>query len=119
MADLTKLSKLKLEELGREYGIELDRRLSKAKLVNQLQEHISQCECGNTDDENGFCDGSHETITTPVIQSKGKLYISGKTICQDGSTKVFADKQIAKRMAHKYGGRHVALDDGTYIVKIY
>ena len=33
--------------------------------------------------------------------------------------KVFADKLTAKRIAHKHGGRQVALDDGTYIVKIY
>ena len=38
--DLMKLNKLELEELGREYGIELDRRLSHAKLVVQLKSFI-------------------------------------------------------------------------------
>ena len=38
--DLMKLSKIELEELGREYGIELDRRLSHAKLVVQLKAFI-------------------------------------------------------------------------------
>ena len=37
---LMKLSKIELEELGREYGIELDRRLSHAKLVVQLKAFI-------------------------------------------------------------------------------
>ena len=38
--ELLKLSKIELEELGREHGIELDRRLSHAKLVVQLKSFI-------------------------------------------------------------------------------
>ena len=38
--ELMKLNKVELEELGREYGIELDRRLSHAKLVVQLKAFI-------------------------------------------------------------------------------
>ena len=38
--ELLKLSKVELEELGREYGIELDRRISHAKLVVQLKAFI-------------------------------------------------------------------------------
>ena len=38
--DLMKLSKIELEELGREHGIELDRRLSHANLVVQLKAFI-------------------------------------------------------------------------------
>jgi len=38
--ELLKLSKIELEELGREYGIELDRRISHAKLVVQLKSFI-------------------------------------------------------------------------------
>ena len=38
--ELMKLSKIELEELGREHGIELDRRLSHAKLVVQLKSFI-------------------------------------------------------------------------------
>ena len=39
--DLKYLSKIKLEEIGRTIGIELDRRLSQPKLVEQLEEHIA------------------------------------------------------------------------------
>ena len=39
--DLSKLTKLQLEAKGREIGIELDRRYSKAKLVKQLEKHMS------------------------------------------------------------------------------
>ena len=38
--DLQWMSKIKLEEIGRSFGIELDRRLSQPKLVKQLKEHI-------------------------------------------------------------------------------
>ena len=38
--DLPSLSKDELEDYGRTIGIELDRRLSKHKLVKQLEEHI-------------------------------------------------------------------------------
>ena len=38
--DLMKLNKVELEKLGREHGIELDRRLSHAKLVVQFKAFI-------------------------------------------------------------------------------
>ena len=38
--DLKSLSKDELEDYGRTIGIELDRRLSKHKLVKQLEDHI-------------------------------------------------------------------------------
>ena len=38
--DLSGLSKDELEDYGRTIGIELDRRHSKKKLINQLEEHI-------------------------------------------------------------------------------
>ena len=38
--ELMKLSKIQLEELGREHGIELDRRVTHAKLVVQLKAFI-------------------------------------------------------------------------------
>ena len=40
--DLQWMSKIKLEEIGRSLGIELDRRLSQPKLVRQLKEVIEQ-----------------------------------------------------------------------------
>ena len=40
--DLQWMSKIKLEEIGRTFGVELDRRLSQPKLVKQLKEVIEQ-----------------------------------------------------------------------------
>ena len=42
--DFDSMSKLELESFGRTIGIELDRRLSKNKLIKQLQEHIEYME---------------------------------------------------------------------------
>jgi hypothetical protein len=39
-AELSKMTKTKLEEIGRDNGIELDRRLTKAKLVAQLHKAL-------------------------------------------------------------------------------
>ena len=44
ISDLKWMSKIKLEEIGRTVGIELDRRLSQPKLVEQLEEHIASLE---------------------------------------------------------------------------
>lgn len=35
--DITKMTKVELEELGREHGIELDRRLKRETLMKQLR----------------------------------------------------------------------------------
>ena len=42
--DFESMSKLELESFDRTIGIELDRRLSKNKLVKQLKEHIEYME---------------------------------------------------------------------------
>jgi len=39
-AELSKLTKVKLEEMGRKNGIELDRRLTKDKLVIELHKRM-------------------------------------------------------------------------------
>ena len=41
VGDFKWMSKIKLEEIGRTLGIELDRRLSQPKLVEQLEDHIA------------------------------------------------------------------------------
>ena len=40
-ADRSKMTKAKLEEMGRTHGIELDKRLTKDKLVTQLRKHMN------------------------------------------------------------------------------
>tara|TARA_R100000008_G_C3561859_1_gene156693 strand:+ start:375 stop:530 length:156 start_codon:yes stop_codon:yes gene_type:complete len=38
--DLTKMTKVQLEKLGRKHGVELDRRYKKATLIKQLKKKI-------------------------------------------------------------------------------
>lgn len=68
--DLKKLSKEELEQVGRQHGIELDRRILKSKMVKQLQEHInkSDCSCDNSQNLQGKCDGSHNAKHKPAIR---------------------------------------------------
>ena len=40
--ELSKLTKSSLEAMGREHGIELDKRLTKDKLVNQLHKQMGK-----------------------------------------------------------------------------
>ena len=40
--DFNKLSKKELEQVGRQHGIELDRRLLKSKMVKQLKEKLGE-----------------------------------------------------------------------------
>jgi hypothetical protein len=95
MSDLKLLSKDELEALGREYGIELDRRLLKSKMVNQLQEHIDSLpsdetpepivesslsddlsELGSLDNDKLLSLAKDYGIDTSVIGTKGKLISS-------------------------------------------
>ena len=95
MSDVSKLSKDELEALGREYGIELDRRLLKSKMVSQLQEYIDSLpveqtsepvvEVSITDDLTDIDSISIDELVslaqgygvdTSVIGTKGKLISS-------------------------------------------
>ena len=40
--DLNSLSKIELEEFGRELGIELDRRFNKGKLIKQIEDELKK-----------------------------------------------------------------------------
>ena len=42
IVDLASMSKVELEELGREHGVELDRRVSKKKLLDQVTSLINK-----------------------------------------------------------------------------
>ena len=40
--DYNDMTKLELEAVGREHGIELDRRKSKDDLIDELEEHLAE-----------------------------------------------------------------------------
>ena len=118
MANLKSKSKKELEALGREYGIELDRRLTKAKLIEELEAHITTCGCGNTQDENGACDGSHAKTTSNLFDPSGsKLGWTERYLSQDGVIVEFTEKGKAKHFAHRKGGKVVSTDSGNFKVR--
>ena len=91
--NLLKLTKKKLEDLGRENGIELDRRKSKAALVEELEAFL--CKCGKTEDENGLCDGSHNECDDEVVVIESKHPTTpGIDITKRGATTWWDNKLI-------------------------
>ena len=111
MTNLLKLTKKKLEELGRENGIELDRRKSKAALVEELEDYL--CKCGKTEDENGLCDGSHAKKEEAPLETTKKVLRD-----ETGAIITFPDSKSAKGAGHRAGGRAYKLN-GSWVVKLY
>lgn len=130
MANLKSKTKLQLEEIGREYGVELDRRKSKAALVAEVEEllsHVDDCECGKTSDEFGKCDGSHAKslvdLKSEIIEEDAQ-----ENVLKQPSVKLLTDpagniltwetKAKAKSVGHKKGGKAVPLGS-FWAVKLY
>ena len=121
MTNLLKLTKKKLEELGREKGIELDRRKSKATLVEELEDYL--CKCGKTEEESGFCDGSH--AKTKVQEETEVIYEF--VPATDGHSKAYNYREIlntefetegaAKVVTFQYGGKVVPKKPKFVVVK--
>jgi len=105
MADLNSLTKVQLEELGREHGIELDRRKTKAKLVSELREVV-----GDT----------NPPPAEPTLLTEEPVIETGLKVLRDetGAPVTFSDKTEARRAGNKKGGRPIQLN-GNWIVKLY
>jgi hypothetical protein len=123
--DYSKLTKKKLEELGRENGIELDRRKSKATLIEELETYLEECVCGKTEDPNGLCDGSHNECktesaypTTPpeIFAFQGA---SGRCKCYNEFNQVakFADTAENRKFAKYHSAELVAEEDYFIMVR--
>lgn len=118
MANLKSKSKKELEALGREYGIELDRRLTKAKLIEELEAQIKMCGCGETKDPNGACDGSHASKTkSPLFDPSKPVSWTSRYLSQDGVVVEFTEKGKARHFAHRKGGKVVSTDAGNFKVR--
>ena len=126
--NLKSKTKLQLEEIGREYGVELDRRKSKAALVAEVEEllsHVDDCECGKTSDEFGKCDASHTLVD---LKSEAIEEDAEENVFKQPSVKLLTDpagniltwetKAKAKSVGHKKGGKAVPLGS-VWAVKLY
>ena len=131
MANLKSKTKLQLEEIGREYGVELDRRKSKAALVAEVEEllsHVDDCECGKTSDEFGKCDGSHSCEDTSLVDLKSEVIEEDANVLKEvpfklltdpaGNILTFDSKAKARSVGHKKGGKAVSLGS-VWAVKLY
>lgn len=99
--ELKKLSKDELEELGRENGLELDKRLTKGKLVDQLFEVVGG--------------GKKEKLVNEYIHGKRDFTWSGKLLADaSGKGYKFATRSLAKWHGDKHGGKPVA--EGKYFI---
>lgn len=95
--ELKKLSKDELEDLGREYGIELDKRFNKSKLIKELSKTIEaeEAEAPVVEEEAPVVEeeapvskdpwgdlsveeeAAQEGVSTPTITKKRLLYSKG------------------------------------------
>jgi predicted hydrocarbon binding protein len=99
MEDLNKLSKKELEEIGREYGIELDRRKSRKSLVEELSEFIDDTIIEEETQE------LREVIADTIIEEETQEL--REVVQPEIKPESFRSLREAKKYAKKHGGRVV------------
>jgi len=92
MEDISKLTKKELEELGREHGVELDRRKKKDDLVEELREVVGD---------------------TPVQEEEAEV-ITEQAPVDDN---FYTDRREAIKVVRKSGGRVKAVEGGFKIIR--
>jgi len=102
------LTKIELEEIGREHGIELDRRKTRSALVSELREVV------------GDPEPVVESAPEPTLLTETPSAPSGVKLLKDGNGNVatYSTQAKARSVGHKKGGRAVALGD-VWAVKLY
>ena len=128
--NLNKLTKLELEALGREHGIELDRRLTKPKLIEQLEVVLPEEPSKPTT----LVDLKAEVIEeeAPVLKevvpapaggllterTKPKGVTDRLFADADGNVLKFATRGAARSTGNRYDGK-VIEKDGYFVVRKY
>lgn len=131
--ELKKLTKAKLEELGRKFGLELDKRFTKAKLIETLEKHINGMTKAELESE-GRKQGveldkrkKKETLIKEVVSSgfvteriHGKAnftWVDRQLSDKDGNVLKFSTSSLAKWHGHKRGGKPSAISDYFVVIK--
>jgi|ETNmetMinimDraft_24_1059892.scaffolds.fasta_scaffold97763_2 high-affinity K+ transport system ATPase subunit B len=91
MEDISKLTKKELEELGREHGVELDRRKKKDDLIEELREVVGDI----------------------PVQEEAEV-IAEQTPVDDN---FYTDRREAIKVVRKSGGRVKAVEGGFKIIR--
>ena len=127
---LSELTKLELEELGRDhYGIELDRRLTKKKLVEQLEELAAEENARVAPILKAEAEAKApvltevESATTDLNtllyeRTKPESYVDRLFADANGEVLKFATARAAKASAKRYDGKTVAEND-YFVVRKY
>tara|TARA_E500000318_G_scaffold92920_1_gene91811 strand:+ start:604 stop:993 length:390 start_codon:yes stop_codon:yes gene_type:complete len=127
---LLDLTKLELEALGRDhYGVELDRRLTKKKLVEQLEELAAEEKARVAPILKAEAEAKApvltevESATTDLNtllyeRTKPKSYVGKLFADANGEVLKFATAQAAKSSARRYDGKTIAEKD-YFVVRKY
>ena len=127
---LLDLTKLELEALGRDhYGVELDRRLTKKKLVEQLKELAAEEKARVAPILKAEAEAKApvltevESATTDLNtllyeRTKPESYVGKLFADANGEVLKFATAQAAKSSARRYDGKTIAEKD-YFVVRKY
>tara|TARA_A100001015_G_scaffold185783_1_gene206742 strand:+ start:372 stop:752 length:381 start_codon:yes stop_codon:yes gene_type:complete len=126
MTDISKLTKVELEELGREHGIELDRRLTKSTLIEQLEEVITEEPSSLVDLKAEYVEEApvlKEVVPAPSGQllterTRPKQFVDRLFADADGNVFKFATRGAARSTGNRYDGK-VLEQDGHFVVRKY
>ena len=126
MTDISKLTKVELEELGREHGLELDRRLTKGALIEQLEEVITEEPSSIVDLKAEYVEEApvlKEVVPAPSGQLLTERTKPAKTVDRlfadaDGNVLKFETRGAARSTGNKYDGKVLA-KDGYFVVRKY
>ena len=126
MTDISKLTKVELEELGREHGLELDRRLTKGALIEQLEEVITEEPSSMVDLKAEYVEEApvlKEVVPAPSGQLLTERTRPAKRVNRlfadaDGNVLKFATRGAARSTGNRYDGKVLA-KDGYFVVRKY
>ena len=126
MTDISKLTKVELEELGREHGIELDRRLTKSTLIEQLEEVITEEPSSMVDLKAEYVEEApvlKEVVPAPSGELLTERTRPAKRVNRmfadaDGNVLKFATLGAARSTGRRYDGK-VFAKDGYFVVRKY
>ena len=117
--DFKKLSKDKLEDIGRDFGIELDKRYSKGKLVGLLNNHIESLDKDELEALGRSIHGveldkrkSLVDLKSEIIEADADDVVTDKIYSNLPCGSKFSDESLAKWHLKRHGGKLV--QEGKY-----
>lgn len=117
--DFKKLSKDKLEDIGRDFGLELDKRYSKGKLVGLLNDHIESLDKDELEALGRSIHGveldkrkSLADLKSQIIEADANDVVTSRINSKFTWGSKFSDYALAKWHLKRHGGKLV--QEGKY-----